>query len=114
MTTNYMQGLLREYHTYKNSLSPRILGTLRQEGHRPSKKKVHSTFKRTEQLISKIGKTLLIKTVNGWVLKDKKGFSMWSQQGKERTNLNELYLLGALLYIPLLKKAQAIQPPSIS
>jgi len=39
---------------------------------------------------------------------------MWSQQGKERTNLNELYLLGALLYIPLLKKAQAIQPPSIS
>lgn len=37
---------------------------------------------------------------------------MWSQQGKEQTN--ELYLLGALLYISLLKKAQAIQPPNIS
>lgn len=36
MTTNYMQGILREY---QNSVSPKILGTLRQEGHRPSKKK---------------------------------------------------------------------------
>lgn len=53
MTTNYMQGILREY---QNSLSPKILGTLRQEGHSPSKKKIHSALKRTGQLISKINR----------------------------------------------------------